>query len=121
MADAAFKTAAMPHEYLGGETPCERLTRKSFDYDRLRMWGSECFVHQHKQQRGAAAKFHPYAKRGILVGHDRDSLCWYVWLTGENKLVKSAHVVFQPEEELLDIVGELKGINADILTKRLHK
>ncbi|CAM9631876.1 unnamed protein product [Sphacelaria rigidula] len=24
--DAAFKTGGMPHEYLGGETPCERLT-----------------------------------------------------------------------------------------------
>ncbi|CAM9741754.1 unnamed protein product [Sphacelaria rigidula] len=63
VADAAFETAGMPHEYLGGETPCERLTGKSFNYDRLRTWGSECFVHQHKQQRGAAAKFHPYAKR----------------------------------------------------------
>ena len=37
VADAAFKTAGVPHEYLGGETPCERLTRNFFDYDRLRM------------------------------------------------------------------------------------
>ena len=36
MADAAFKTAGMPHEYLGGETPRERLTGKPFNYDRLR-------------------------------------------------------------------------------------
>ncbi|CAM9868982.1 unnamed protein product, partial [Sphacelaria rigidula] len=70
VADAAFKTLGMPHGYLGGETPCERLTGKYFNYDRLRSWRSECFVRQHKQQRGAAAKFHPYAKRGILVGHD---------------------------------------------------
>ncbi|CAM9581103.1 unnamed protein product [Sphacelaria rigidula] len=76
-ADAAFKTTGMPHEYLGDETPCETLTGKLFNYDRLRTWESECFVHQHKQQRPAAAKFHPYAKRGILVGHDRHSLCWY--------------------------------------------
>ena len=26
--DAAFKTAGMPHEFIGGETPCERLTGK---------------------------------------------------------------------------------------------
>ncbi|CAN0016909.1 unnamed protein product, partial [Sphacelaria rigidula] len=72
--DAAFKTTGMPHEYLGGETPCERLTGKPLNNDRLRTWGSECFVHQHKQQRGAAAKFHPYAKWGILMGQNRHSL-----------------------------------------------
>ncbi|CAM9753310.1 unnamed protein product, partial [Sphacelaria rigidula] len=67
--DAAFKTAEMPHKYLGGETTCERLAGKPFNYDRLRTWGPKCFVHQNTQHRGAAAKFHPYAKRGILVGH----------------------------------------------------
>ncbi|CAM9872319.1 unnamed protein product, partial [Sphacelaria rigidula] len=34
-ANAAFKTAGVPHEYLGGETPCERLTGKPFNYDRF--------------------------------------------------------------------------------------
>ena len=110
VADAAFKTAGMPHEYLGGETPHERLTGKPFNYDRLRVWGAECYVHQHQQQRGAGSKFHPYAKRGILVGHDRSSLCWYIWLTQEAKLVKSAHVTFHPEGKLLDIVGELEAV-----------
>lgn len=37
ISDAAFKTSGMPHEYLGGETPCQRLTGKSFNYDRLRV------------------------------------------------------------------------------------
>ncbi|CAM9550179.1 unnamed protein product, partial [Sphacelaria rigidula] len=49
--DAAFETARMPHEYLGGETPCERLTGKPYNYDRCRTWESECFVHQHTQKR----------------------------------------------------------------------
>ena len=111
MADAAFKTAGIPHEYPGGETPHKRLTGKPFNYDRLRVvWGSECYVHQHQQQRGAGSKFRPYAKRGILVGHDRSSLCWYIWLTQEAKLVKSAHVTFHPEGKLLDIVGELEAV-----------
>ncbi|CAN0505956.1 unnamed protein product, partial [Discosporangium mesarthrocarpum] len=96
----------MPHEFLGGDTPCERLTGKPFNYDRLRIWGAECFVHQHKQVRDAASKFHPYAKRGVLVGHDRTSLCWHVWLPQEAKLVTTAHITFHPEERLLDIVGE---------------
>ncbi|CAM9301783.1 unnamed protein product, partial [Sphacelaria rigidula] len=109
VADAAFKTSGMPHEYLEDETPCERLTGKPFNYDRLRTWGSECFVHQHKQQRSAGAKFHPYAKRGILVGHDRHSLCWYVWLIQESKLVKSSHIKFESEAKILDIMGELKA------------
>ncbi|CAN0062222.1 unnamed protein product, partial [Choristocarpus tenellus] len=104
--DAAFKTGGMPREYLGGETPCERLTGKSFNYDRLRAWGSECYVHQDEQQRGASAKFHPYAKRGKIMGHDRTSLCWHIWLPQEAKLVTSAHVTFEPDEHIMDFVGE---------------
>ena len=46
VADAAFKTAGKPHECLAGENPCEGLTGKPFNYDRLRMWGAECFVRQ---------------------------------------------------------------------------
>ncbi|CAM9873900.1 unnamed protein product, partial [Choristocarpus tenellus] len=39
VADATYKTAGMPHEYLGGETPCERLTNKHFNNKRLRVFG----------------------------------------------------------------------------------
>ncbi|CAN0014305.1 unnamed protein product [Choristocarpus tenellus] len=99
--DVTFKTGGMPHEYLGGETPCERLTRKSFNYDRLRAWGSECYVHQDKH-----AKFHPYAKRGKIMGYDRTSLCWHIWLPQEAKLVTSAHVTFEPDKHIVDFVGE---------------
>ena len=109
--DATYKLAAAPHEFLGGETPHERLTGKPFNYARLRAWGSDCYVHQHAAQRGAGAKFHPYAKRGILVGHDRESPSWLVWLTHEEKLVKSAHVVFENEGRLLELVGEMQHIN----------
>ncbi|CAM9927869.1 unnamed protein product, partial [Choristocarpus tenellus] len=90
VADATFKTTGMPHEYLGGETPYERLTNTPFNYKRLRVFGTECFVHRTKQQRGANAKFHPYAKRGILEG----------------KLVTSAQVSLQPEDKLLELVRE---------------
>ncbi|CAM9358584.1 unnamed protein product [Choristocarpus tenellus] len=96
----------MPHGYLGGETPCERLTGKSFNYDRLRAWGSECYVHQDKQQRGASSKFHPYAKRGKIMGHDRTSLCWHIWLPQVVKLVTSAHVTFEPDEHIMEFLGE---------------
>ncbi|CAM9965350.1 unnamed protein product, partial [Choristocarpus tenellus] len=98
VADATYKTTGMPHKYLRGETPCECLTNKPFNYERLRVFGTECFVHQTKQQRGTNVKFHPYAKRGILVGHDTASLCWHVWIPKEGKLL-----VGEPE---LDILGE---------------
>ncbi|CAM9397444.1 unnamed protein product, partial [Choristocarpus tenellus] len=80
VADTTYKTTGMPHEYLGGETPYEHLTNKPFNYERLRVFGTECFVHQTKQQRGTNAKFHPYVKRGTLIGRDRASLCWHVWI-----------------------------------------
>ena len=67
-ADAAFKTAGMSHEYLGAETSCGRLIGRRLENHRLRTWGSECFVHQHKQQRGAAAKVPPVRKAGHVGG-----------------------------------------------------
>ncbi|CAM9813515.1 unnamed protein product, partial [Choristocarpus tenellus] len=39
VADATFKATGMPHEYLGGETPYERLTNAPFNYNRLRVFG----------------------------------------------------------------------------------
>ena len=57
VADAVFKTTGMPHECLGRETPCKRLTEKPFNYDRLHMWGEECFLRQNQQQRGAGSEF----------------------------------------------------------------
>lgn len=41
------KSSGMPQEYLGGETPCERLTdNKNFDYGRLRVVsGIHCYVY----------------------------------------------------------------------------
>ena len=112
VADAAFRTAGMPHEYLGGETPYERLTGQTFDYDRLRVWGADCFVQQRQQQRGAGSKFPPYARRGILVGHDRSSTSWYVWITQERKIVESFHVTFEREERVLGLIGET---NQDVM------
>ena len=110
VADAAFKTAGTAHEYLDGENLSEQLARKPINYDRFRMRGAECFVHQNQQQRGAGSKFHPYAKRGILVGHDRLSPCWYVCLMQETKIVQSSHITFESEAKILDIVGELNAV-----------
>lgn len=109
-ANAAFTTTGMPHVFRGGETPCGRLTGKPFKYDRLRTWGSECFMHKHKEQRGAAARFHPHAKRGILVGHDRHSLCKYVWLMQGSLLVRSSQLMFESEVNVLDVVGKPKAV-----------
>lgn len=104
IADAAFKTFGMQYKCLERETtPCERLTgEKPFNYhDRLQIWGSDRFVHQHPRLRGAGAKSHSYAKRGVHVGYDRSSPVWYVWLTEEEKLlVKSEHVTFRRVERL---------------------
>lgn len=71
----------MSHECIGGEIACERLTDKPLHNDRLRVWVSECFGHQHQQQRGAAIKFRPHAKRKILMGHDSSSAGTYRFCT----------------------------------------
>ena len=110
VADAASKVVGRPHEYIGGGTPCERLIEKPFNYDRLRMWGAECFVHQNEKQRGACSKLHPYAKSWIMIGHDRLSPCWYVCLMQETKIVKSSHITFESEAKILNIVGELNAV-----------
>ncbi|CAM9721403.1 unnamed protein product, partial [Choristocarpus tenellus] len=40
------------------------------------------------------------------MGHDRTSLCWHIWLPQEAKLVTSAHVMFEPDKDIMDFVGE---------------
>ena len=113
----------MPHEFLGGETPHERLTGRPFNYDRLRAFGTECYVHQFKQQRGSNSKFHPYAKRGFIVGHDRTSTAWHIWLTAEEKMVTSAHVTFTPEADTLDFLetGSVFDYSSDTVDITKHQ
>lgn len=72
---------AVADEYVGEEMPDDRLTRETYSSDRLHVWGSEC------------------------------SLNWYIWLTQKIKIVKTPHVTFQIEVELLDIVGELRAVD----------
>lgn len=74
------------------------------------MWGTDCFVHQRLQQRGACAKNHPYAPRGVLVGYYRSSPARYVWLTQGEKLVTSERVTFGREEETLELVAEMRTV-----------
>ena len=57
-----------------------------------------------RKQRGSNSKFHPYAKRGFIVGHDRESSAWHVWLSAQEKMVTSAHVTFSPEPDALDFL-----------------
>lgn len=109
VADTVVKTTGMPDQYLGRTVPHERFTGKSFNCIILLVWGLECCINQHQQQRCAGFKVHLYAKRVILVYHDLSSLCSYIWMIEEGKREKSAHVTCQPEEELVDIVGKVKA------------
>ena len=45
-----------------------------------------------------------------MVGYDRSSLCWVLWLILETKFVKSSHLMIKSEAKILDIVGELKAV-----------
>lgn len=68
-------------------------------------------MHQHQQQRGVDSKFNPYAKKDILISHDRFSSCWYVWPTQNDRLMKSSYIILWPEERLRDTVGEIKTVD----------
>lgn len=84
-----------------GETPRERLTGKAFNYGRLnRTWGSERFMHEHQQQRGAAANFHRICKarhfnRGTAGTHPAGMRS----CRRNQMLVNPAHVTFQSEDD----------------------
>lgn len=72
VADEAFKTTGMPHEYLGGETQKEGLTGKPSSFDRLRTQGSECFVHQHSSSTASPqSSTHMRGGASWGGGHDR--------------------------------------------------
>lgn len=99
-----------PTNILKGQNPCGRLTGRPPKHDRPHMSGAEWYVHQNKQQRKADSKLHPYAKRGILVGHEHFSPCWCVLLMQKTKLVKSSHTTFEWEAKILDVVRGQKDV-----------
>lgn len=43
--------------------------------------------------------------------NDHDSRSWLVWCTQDLKLVKSAHVTFENEDRVFDLVGEVQEVN----------
>lgn len=110
--DAAFTSTGGPHDYLGGETPHERLTGKPSNIERLRASGSDYHVHSRSKKCGVGSKFHPYAKWRIPVEHDYcDSSIWLVSLTQGKKLVKSTDTTFEAEGKMLDLVREMEEAN----------
>ena len=107
VSDAAFKE--YPANILGRD-PMRATYREAVQLRSSLYVGAKRFMHQKQQQRRVGSNFHPYAKRGIVVGHDHLSPCWYVWLMQEAKHGKFLHVTFESEAKILDIVGELKAV-----------
>ncbi|CAN0439419.1 unnamed protein product [Discosporangium mesarthrocarpum] len=68
VADAVFKSSGMPHEYLGGETPSERLTGKPFNYNRLRVWGRSVSYTRTRSSADRAPSFTPMPSAASLWG-----------------------------------------------------
>lgn len=48
----------------------------------------------------------------MLVGHDRSSPTWYVWLKQDEKLVKSEHVTLE-REEIFELVREMRTVGQE--------
>ena len=74
-----------------GKTPYEAsMGRKPSLRDRAHVWGSDCFVHQRKDQRSGAmaAKSEP----GIYLGHSEDRNTANVWILRTGKRVATRDV-----------------------------
>ena len=85
-----------------GKTPYELFTGKTAHLNKLRVFGTKCFVHVPSQQR---RKWDAKGKRGVFVGYSDEVDGYRIWIQPENSVVRSRNVVFEPEiaEQMLSL------------------
>ena len=86
------------------KTPCELFTGKQVYLKNFHVFGTEYFVNVPKEKR---MKPDPKGKAGILIGYS-DHIAGFVWLKGENHVIRSNDVWFTPEN-----VGKLIALFPD--------
>jgi hypothetical protein len=77
-----------------GKTPLEVWSRSYATLGRLRVFGTECYVHIPKQNRH---KWDQKSKLGRLVGYMGEKNGYRIWIPNERKIVLSRDVLFKPE------------------------
>lgn len=89
MTTAAHLENRLPTKALGQKSPYEAMSGKKPDLSGMRVWGSAVYVHVEKKDR---RKLDPKALEGRLVGYDRESGAYLVWMLGTRKFRVSRHV-----------------------------
>lgn len=76
------------------KSPLELWNKKAVNFDHLRVFGTECFVHFPKQKR---QKFDQKSNKGYLVGYCGEKDGYRIWLPKMNKIECSQNVIFKSE------------------------
>ena len=102
MRHACFLTNRLPFDYRGSfqPDPFSAWTGHTFDYSKIRIFGSKCYVLRTDNKKDFSSK----AKIGIYVGHAENSNSFLVYIPSENRVQSSENVRFQ--ERVVDIFTE---------------
>lgn len=76
------------------KSPYELFYGKTEHLERLRIFGTMCYVHVPDAKR---RKWDAKGRRGIFVGYSDEMDGYRVWIKSENRVVRSRNVVFEPE------------------------
>lgn len=76
------------------KSPIELWNKRTVNFDHLKVFGTECFVHIPKQKR---QKFDEKGNKGCLVGYCGKKDGYRIWLPRLNKIVRSRDVIFKSE------------------------
>ena len=88
MLHAALLKNVLPHSTTGA-IPWNEVTGRSFDYDLLKPFGVDAFVHVPHTQR---SKLDDRARHGLWIGVDTTSMSGKVLMSDSNRVVSSLHV-----------------------------
>jgi hypothetical protein len=78
-------------------TPVEILTGIKPDVSHLRVFGCKAFAYNFDIHR---KKLDDKAKAGVFVGYDNSSAAYRIYLTGQRKIIKSGHVMFNERGQI---------------------
>lgn len=89
------------------KTPAELWFGRQMDPNKLRAFGTECYILTPDYKRG---KMDRKSERGIFVGYDLDSPCYRIYNAKTSKIISTDNVIFD-EVKNEGIQMELKNVN----------
>ena len=82
---------------MGRKTPEEVFTGTQPDVSHIRIFGSVCYCHVHADNR---KKLDPFGEKGLLVGYNKISKAYRVYIPARRRIIVSKDVQFNEDMDL---------------------